>query len=323
MSDIYSNIITRAGRKVQKTDTAYKTKLKDWAGEWYEKIYNRYFWNDLFREIEISVSSGVNHVILPRQVNHILYVTDLSNDILVRKYGVQNFQKRFLDRMDQQGTVYHYAQYGYSPVATQLSTADAVEVLSSSASDTTQTVYIRGYDSNGLEQAISFALNGTTAVSTNSPTFAAFSIANPRSGLSMVSKDADTVGNITIREKTADTVLGYLSPLERTARHRIIRVVDNTSSSESFFIGFKEPLRKLVNDGDVTQFECEDLLVRGIYIESLKEQRQFQRAAIEEQGWEKDLTARLQAEERDQEQEDGAIPEINSNALPIDTPHTP
>lgn len=322
MPDIYSNIITRAGRKIQKTDTAYKTKLKDWAGEWNEKIYTRYFWLDLFREIGVSVAAGANYLILPRDVLDILYISDLTNDILVRRYGVQNFQKRFLDRLDQQGALYHYAYYGYSPVAIQLSTADAVEVLSSSASDTTQKVYVRGYDSNGIEQNISFTLSGVTPVSTSSPTFAAFSITNPRTGLSMVSKDGDTVGTITIREKTADTVLGYLGPLERTARHRIIRLANKPASSNTLYLGFKEPLRRLVNDGDVLQFPCEDLLVRGIHIEALKEQRQFQRAALEESGWEKDLAAKMQQEERDVEAEDGVVPEPSLNQLPIDTPMT-
>lgn len=321
MSDIYSSIITRAGRKIQKTDTAYKTKLKDWANEWYRRLYERYFWNDLYREASVSVSAGANYVILPKDVDLVLYISDLTNDILVRKVGVQGFQKRFLSRLDTQGVLYNYAHYGYSPLAIQLSTADALEVLSSSASDTTQKVYVRGYDSNGLEQNISFTLAGATPVNTSSPTFAAFSISNPRSGISMVSKDGDTVGNITIREKTADTVLGYLGPLERTSRHKIIRLVDKPASALSVFVGYKEPLRKLVNDGDVPQFECEDLIVQGIYIEALKEQRQFQRAGIEEGSWEKNLTARLQQEERDQEPEDGVVPEMGLNVLPIDQPH--
>ena len=322
MGDIYSGIITRAGRKIQKTDTAYKTKLKDWANEVYGRLYERFFWNELFREVQVSVSAGANYLILPRDVELVLYISDLTNDILVRRVGVQGFQKRYLSRLDQSGVLYAYAHYGYSPVAVQLATAGTVEILSSSASDTTQKVYVRGYDSNGLELNGSISLNGTSVVATGSPTLALFAITNPRTGLSMVSKDGDTVGVVTIRETTTDTVLVRLGPLDRTVRHKIIRLVEKPSSSLTPFVGYKEPIRRLVNDGDVPQFKCSDLIVQGVFIEALKEQRQFQRATIEDASFEKSITTRLQQEARDQESEDGVVPEAALSQLDIDTPCT-
>lgn len=321
MSDIYSNLQTRVGRKIQKTDTAYKTKIKDFLNDRLQHLYERYMWPELFRETTITATSGQNYIILPREVTNVLYVSDLSNDIIVRKIGFQVFQKRYLNTLDASGNIYNYVDAGYSPLLTQWGAADKVTVVSSSASDTTQKVYIRGYDANGIEYSESISLNGATGVD-STYTYAAFSITNPRTGLTMVSKDADTVGTITVKEKTAGTARVLLGPKDRTVRHRMIRLQRVPSSAQTLYVGYKEALRKLADDGDVPQFECDSLLVQGALVDALKEQRQFQRAALEDQKFEQMLATRLQQEERDSEEDDATIPEVSISTLDIDAPRT-
>jgi hypothetical protein len=321
ITDTFSNMVTRAGRKIQRTDTAYKTKLKDWANERYERLYNRYFWNELFREKLHTLISGQDYLILPVGVTNPLYLSDRSNAVLIRKVGVQNFQKRYLANLASQGVVLNWASWGYSPVALQLSTADTIEVLSSSTSDTTQKVYLRGYDTNGQELDESITLTGTSAAASTN-TYTAFSITDPTTGLSMVSKDGDTVGSVTVREATSDTVLGRLGPKERALRHRIIRLHNVPSAADTIYIGYKEPIRKLINDGDVTQFPCESILVHGMFVDALKEQRQFQRAAAERNTVEAMIGELLLSQERDEESDDSIMLEMGLQKQDIDRERT-
>jgi len=319
VAKIFSEIVTEVGRKIQKTDTAYKTKIKDFCNTRYEQLYERKFWDDLFREVSVVSVSGQNFLVLPKNVEHVLYISDLANDILVRRVGVQNFQKKYLSTLDSQGNIFNYTDFGYSPVLVRVNAADTIEVVSDNAADITQKVYIRGFDTNEIELDESIALNGTTPVPGNN-TITVFSITNPRTGLIMVSKDADTTGVISVRETTSNLVLVRLGPRERASRHKVVRFQFTPNSAQTMFVGYKEPLRKLINDGDVTQWSCDDLVVQGAYIDTLIEQRQFQRAQLEENRWEKRINAKVNQEERDSEANDQTMPDIRLTH--IDRPRT-
>lgn len=67
---------------------------------------------------------------------------------------------------DQEGDPYLYCLYGVQTFASQIGTAGVVTAVSSSASDTTQTVHIKGTNASGYLIKETLTLNGTTAVST-------------------------------------------------------------------------------------------------------------------------------------------------------------
>lgn len=79
----------------------------------------------------------------------------------------------------------------------QPATSDTLEVVSSDANDTTQTITVYGVDDKGKRVSESFELNGTTAVG-GSSTFAFVEYAK---------LDAVTAGEITIREATDDSTI--------------------------------------------------------------------------------------------------------------------
>ena len=79
----------------------------------------------------------------------------------------------------------------------QPSSADTLEVVSSSTGDKTQTITVYGVDDSGKRVSESFSLNGTTAVG-GSSTFAFVEYA---------SLDTVTAGDITIREATDNSTI--------------------------------------------------------------------------------------------------------------------
>ena len=314
MSDIYSNIQTRVGRKIQKTDSGYKTKIKDFCRDRYKQVYDRHFWDDLFRESKVTATSGQSYLILPKGIKDVLYVSDRSEDILVRRHGVQNFQRRYLDTLDTQGTIYNYTDFGYSPVAARMDQASAIRVVSTASGDTTQNITLRGFDSNGEEQTETITLTGVSNAD-GSQSFTAFDIENPRTGLAMVTLSATATGTVTISQVTGGTTLLRLAPGETSASFKMIRLQNVPNAADTLYVGHKEPLRSLTNDGDVPQWDCDDLIVEGAYADCLNEQRQFARAQAIESKWEKMITARINREERDSEDNDQSSPEILNSCI--------
>lgn len=92
-------------------------------------------------------------------------------------------------------------------VFTNQPTNDSVEIFSSSPSDTTQTVTLVGLDNADVRQTDTVTLNGTAQVtSTLAP--------NNWKTIYMVSKDADTVGMITMREASGNQTITTLGPTQ-------------------------------------------------------------------------------------------------------------
>ena len=86
---------------------------------------------------------------------------------------------------------------GRRGVSTRLATDDTIQIVSSSTSDNSSfTVSVVGYDTNGIVQSESFTLNGTTAVN-GTKTF------EPAGSKSF--KIAATTGNITVRKNFGTT----------------------------------------------------------------------------------------------------------------------
>lgn len=79
----------------------------------------------------------------------------------------------------------------------QISAEEAIEVLSSEAADTTQTVTVTGIDDSGNKCSEAFALAGAT-VQTSTTTFRY---------VDQVSVDIECAGTITVRKKTGDTLI--------------------------------------------------------------------------------------------------------------------
>jgi hypothetical protein len=88
----------------------------------------------------------------------------------------------------------------------QLAAEDEIEVLSSSTSDITQTVTIKGIDSNGnqVEEDVALSTLGDGTTVTTSDTIFRY--------IDQASLDVPTVGTVTIRRETGDTFIISIPP---------------------------------------------------------------------------------------------------------------
>ena len=91
-------------------------------------------------------------------------ITDTTNDCPLSPLSVSEYRRVNPDPTASSGTPQHYVFFGYEPVAKQPADASALYVKSTSASDTTQVLYLGGDYTGGYNLEASVTLTGTTAV---------------------------------------------------------------------------------------------------------------------------------------------------------------
>ena len=88
MNEIYSDLYGEVGRKIQKTDTTYQTKIKEYLNTKYERLWRGYLWRQTIQWDEL-VTATSEFLYLPKTVEEILILTDRANDAIVVPTNVQ------------------------------------------------------------------------------------------------------------------------------------------------------------------------------------------------------------------------------------------
>lgn len=139
---------------------------------------------------------------------------------------------------------------------------------SSSSSDVTQKVYVRGLDINGVDLREELTLDGTSQVSS------ALYLAEVVS----LSKDV-TTGSVTIADAQ-----GYsfrMSPKQTQSRFTRVEFDTTPTESKNMTIVFKKRVRDLVNDGDTPQISGIDEALMALALGDLyTKHRQLAKAAV-------------------------------------------
>ena len=149
-----------------------------------------------------TTTSGTRQYNVEASINKVLSIVDQTNDLRLSQTSETELE-RFDPDLDDSGTPYHYSTYGITYVNNQPSAASVITVVSSSDSDTTQTVQVVGTVS-GVEDAETLTLNGITN-KIGSKSFSA---------LRRITKSATTVGNVTATSNAA-AVTNVIIPSRR------------------------------------------------------------------------------------------------------------
>ena len=205
-----------------------------------------HLWSFNRRKHTLSTVASTEFYQLPREVDKVSLIRQTTTPLKIRFIPDDLFYE-YIPNPTATGNPKWYRIWEEEGVEVRLSTDDTIEILSGSASDTTQTVRIVGYDANGLLRTESLTLSGTTAV--------AGTITYDAGKVLRVSKSADTTGVITVRETTADTVLVRLAPTERAPHFKIISFYPIPSSAISLYMEYFTRIRKLEGDNDVPDID--------------------------------------------------------------------
>lgn len=199
-------------------------------------------WSFNRRKYTLATVASTEFYQLPRDLDAIGLIRQTTSPAKIRYIPDELFYD-YIPNPTATGNPKWYRMWEEEGVEARLAADDTIEVVSSSTSDTSQTVRIVGKDSNGLPQTESLTLTGQTAVS-GTITWNAGDVLR-------VSKSASTVGTITVRRATGDTTLVKLNPTELTARFKIISFYPIPSSVISLYLEYYARIRDLEGNDDV------------------------------------------------------------------------
>ena len=207
-----------------------------------------HLWSFLRRKTTLATVSGTGDYVLPRDLDKVSIIRQTSSPAKLIQIPDDRFFQ-LVPNPTATGNPQYYRLWEQEGVSTRLAAADTIDVLSSSASDagdTTLTVSVSGYDSNGIWRVDTYALNGTTAVA-GTTTFAAREI--------YVSKQKDTTGSITVRENSGATTLVVLGPQERAPKFKVITLYPEPSSAITMYLEYFTRIPILDKDSQSPAFD--------------------------------------------------------------------
>lgn len=211
-----------------------------WAGP---KGNHSHLWNWLRAKKTFTTTASTADYVMGHEVDRIALMRQTTTPTKLIQLRDEDFFEYVPDPTTE-GNPRFYRIWETEGVSTRLSSADTIEVLSSSSSDAGSdelAVTVMGY-SGGIWRTEVFTLNGTAVVS-GSITFDAREL--------FVSKQKNTTGSITVRKATGDTTLVTLGPEDRAPKFKVISLYPIPSAAITMYLEYYKYLKPLNNDSDV------------------------------------------------------------------------
>jgi hypothetical protein len=253
------------GTAIQDTSAAMATIIGVWINNRYRDIANSYDWDQLYYTQTITVSAATSAYPLDERTDRLMFVQDTTNSSYLNIITEEQFLQEHFDDFSSTGTP-TICFLKSDVVEAQPSAATAPTLKSSSASDTTQTVLVRGLTSTGGETYESLTMNGTTAVTAS----------NSYTRILAISKSAATTGKLTVYQNDGATVLAELSPESLTSYYKTLNLHLIPVGAMTLYARVKRRVTPLSQNYDVPVIDgIDDILEVGAQADAWRYKRQF------------------------------------------------
>jgi len=249
---------------VQDTSSTFGTLVGVWVNNRYRDIINSYDWEQLYHNQTFASTANTSSYSMDENTDRLVFVKDRTNTSYVEIITEQDFLNNYYDDLDTTGQP-EVCYLTHSSVTTQPASGEKLIAKSSSASDTTQTILLRGISSTGGEMYESLTCNGTTAVTAS----------NTYTKVIGISKSAATVGKITIYENDGSTIKAELSPETLISRYKSVNFHPIPSETITYQIRSRRRVTPLSQDYDYPIIEDIDEIIEiGAQADAWKYKRQ-------------------------------------------------
>ena len=234
-----STLRTELGKKIK--NTAISNDRKDrWLNMAQDDLASEMDFDHLIYTTTFASVASQKKYYLENEFNKIMAVVDETGDQSLTELTESEMEDLDPDRGDT-GVPFVYSLFGYEWVGGTLAASGAISIVSSSASDTTQKVRIRGTVS-GVDDTELLTLNGTTTA-TGTKTF---------SNVYSIVKDTTTTGRVTVSSGT--TTLGVFSPADLDLPRQPLYLYPTPSDIRTYRVrGIRRP-KRLINTEDFPDF---------------------------------------------------------------------
>lgn len=289
MNKTFLNMQTNVANEVQDSSTALKSIIKTYLNNRYFQVLRSINWDSVEPDFTISVVSGTSTYGLPQDFGKELACRDTTNSITLSKTSLEEIYRNSPEMTTDSGSASLYTildshvqctvsdeivlGYGLDPYGItgwgSPSTASVLSLVSTSASDTSIVVYIRGIV-NGINTYEQVTLTGTTPVNT----------VNAFSSVKFISKSAISVGKVSITSNSGANVVALFPTDMLTFIQKAIRFFYTPTNSFTVALPYIIKPMPLVEDYDYPLIDISDLLELGAKADVLRYKRQYQKASV-------------------------------------------
>lgn len=281
MNKSFSVLKTNIGNMVSDTSSSFATKIGVWINNRYRDILSRYEWEELLHNFSLTASATVSGYKLDMDLDRIEFILDATNDSYLTELGEQEFYQQYYDVFDDTGTPERFFQK-YDVVNSQPTSAEKLTFKSSSASDTTQSILLRGI-ANSVEIYESINLSGATVASAT----------NSYTRVLGISKSAATTGRISAMLNDAATVISLMPPETLESRYKQIHLHPIPTGTVIYHIKAIRKILPLAQDYDYPILDIADTIELGAEADAERAKRQFGKAQQFELLYEKSLSEKI------------------------------
>ncbi len=272
----FLNIYSNVGSDIQDTSSAMATHIKRFSNEAYFEILRRLNWNGINPSYTVAVIAGTQDYILPSDFDKEKYVYDATNLLYIPFISLEELVEKFPDNLSSQGSVERYSIFR-DAVRKQPTSASVLTIVSSSSADTTQTVRVKGTDSNDVELDESVTLTGTTNATTS----------NTYNSIRSVTKSASTTGRITITSNSSAVTVAVMAPADIDYKVIKLRLHQTPNNALTLNVPYHIKPYPMSSDYDVPIIDCADGIELGARYRAWQYKRQFGKSQEVERLFEK------------------------------------
>lgn len=269
MNKTFGSIIDYVSSTIGDSTEAMHTLIRGYINNRYKEILRRCNLLDTNRsDYSFTTVAGTEDYVLPQDFMKEISVRDATNKANLMRVDLQSSIASNPYSTDEQGSVRQYVIMDKT-VRSQPSSASILTFVSSSTSDTSQTIYVKGFDANGYEDYESVTINGTSSVVTT----------KSFSRILLVAKSALTAGTITVTANSGATTVAIMSRAMLEHRIKVMRLSSIPNVAISIEINYIANMLPMVSDYDYPLIDCADILEAGAEADGWRFKRQFAKAA--------------------------------------------
>jgi len=261
MNKDFNTIKSNVGSNIQDTSSAMATIIGRFVNKRYFQILRTINW-DCTRPDYTLTTTSVQEYVLPDDFGKEISVRDTTNGLELGRTDIQRLITDYPDSFDDSGSAARY-YIREDNVQDQPTSASVLAIVSSSASDTTQTILIRGV-SSGVETSESVTLTGLTSVNTT----------NSYTRVKAISKSAVTVGKITVTSNSGAVTEAILPPKVTESRYKLIGFHYIPSTAIVVAIPYIIKPLPLIENNDYPVIDIADLIEMGAEADAWRYKRQ-------------------------------------------------
>lgn len=262
------DILNNVQNEITDTSTSIQSIIKNYINRRYFQILRAINWEYINSSYTFNTVAGTQNYVLPDDFGKPLIVRDATNNREISEVDYQTLISKNISNFSTAGTINQYSILD-DKIQNQPTSASQLSIVSSSVSDTTQSIFIRGV-SSGSEIYETVALNGTSSVAT----------VNSYTRIISISKDTTSSGVVTVTSNSGAITIIVIAPVITTPFFKKIVFHYIPTNIITIAIPYYVKPLPMVDDNDYPIIDISDGIELGAMADALRYKRQFAKASV-------------------------------------------